>query len=322
MRLADRQLAWFCGLAGLAVLAATASSSEAQSPDQLPAAPKPQVLLAQTNLAMTGAPVHDEAAGGDAAAAGGHPAGDAEASPVVAMLPHPEESRYWISGQANIIFQGHLPFHSPLSGNQQLHQLRGAYKTSLVGTLYRAIRPTHSIRYNTDLILDLESAGGRGLERGAWDWPDSPTSMWCAIRILARRHTSLAMRFTRWSASHRRPRPRSRGPLRLAPSVPLRRVEFRIGKMTLPDFFDVNGSRLRLASAVHELDRGQQRRVGLRRRHPRIHRWRHGRVRRSRVGASAMASSPCPRSPMASIWTGPSAGRRDRTASSSCGTAL
>ncbi len=29
--------------------------------------------------------------------------------------------------------------------------------------------------------------------------------------------------------------------MRLAPSVPVRRVEFRVGKMTLPDFFDVNG---------------------------------------------------------------------------------
>ena len=28
--------------------------------------------------------------------------------------------------------------------------------------------------------------------------------------------------------------------MRLAPSVPARRIEFRIGKMTLPDFFDVN----------------------------------------------------------------------------------
>ena len=27
----------------------------------------------------------------------------------------------------------------------------------------------------------------------------------------------------------------------LAPSVPLRRIEFRIGKLTLPDFFDING---------------------------------------------------------------------------------
>jgi len=31
------------------------------------------------------------------------------------------------------------------------------------------------------------------------------------------------------------------GPFALAPSVPVRRIEFRIGKVTLPDFFDVNG---------------------------------------------------------------------------------
>ena len=33
----------------------------------------------------------------------------------------------------------------------------------MVGTLYTALRPTHSIRYNTDLIFDLEAAEGRGL---------------------------------------------------------------------------------------------------------------------------------------------------------------
>ena len=40
---------------------------------------------------------------------------------------------------------------------------RQEYKTSLVGTVYGAVRRSHSIRWNTDFILDLESAGGRGL---------------------------------------------------------------------------------------------------------------------------------------------------------------
>ena len=239
MRLADRQLAWFCGLAGLAVLAATASSSEAQSPDQLPAAPKPQVLLAQTNLAMTGAPVHDEAAGGDAAAAGGHPAGDAEASPVVAMLPHPEESRYWISGQANIIFQGRLPFHSPYEGTNSFRN-SAEYKTSMVGTLFTAVRPVRSIRYNTDLILDFESAGGRGLSQALGlagftnlDVVRNPNLG--STPYLARYEIHQVVGLSDKTMSQ------DPGPFALAPNVPERRVEFRIGKMTLPDFFDING---------------------------------------------------------------------------------
>jgi hypothetical protein len=83
-------------------------------------------------------------------------------APIVAMAPHPEDSRYWLSGQANIIFQGDLPFHSPYEGKNSFMS-RGEYKTSLVGTIYTALRPTHSTRFNNDLILDVESAGGRGL---------------------------------------------------------------------------------------------------------------------------------------------------------------
>ena len=87
-----------------------------------------------------------------------------EAAPAVFMAPHPEGSRYWLSGQANIILQGDLPFHSPYQGSNSFVG-RGEYKTSLVGTLFTALRPTRSIRYNTDLILDMESAGGRGLSQ-------------------------------------------------------------------------------------------------------------------------------------------------------------
>src|SRR5450631_3959080 len=82
--------------------------------------------------------------------------------PVLTMAPHPEDNRYWVSGQANIIFQGRLPFHSLYQGPNSFRN-SAEYKTSMVGTLFTALRPTHSIRYNTDFILDLESAGGRGL---------------------------------------------------------------------------------------------------------------------------------------------------------------
>src|SRR3954449_5768352 len=36
--------------------------------------------------------------------------------PQITMFPHPEGARYWLSGQANVIFQGRLPFHSLYEG--------------------------------------------------------------------------------------------------------------------------------------------------------------------------------------------------------------
>ena len=80
----------------------------------------------------------------------------------------------------------------------------------------------------------------------------------------------------------------------LATSVPVRRIEFRIGKMTLPDFLRLQRHRLRQPPAVHELDRGQQRRLGLCRRHARLHRRRHGRVRRPLLVRCATASFAMP----------------------------
>ena len=78
------------------------------------------------------------------------------------MFPHPEDARYWISGQANIIFQGRLPFHSLYEGTNSFRN-SAEYKTSMVGTLYTGLRRNRSVRYNTDFIFDMELAAGRGL---------------------------------------------------------------------------------------------------------------------------------------------------------------
>jgi high affinity Mn2+ porin len=61
-----------------------------------------------------------------------------------------------------------------------------------------------------------------------------------------------------------------RTPLSLFTRLPSHRLEFRIGKMSMVDFFECQSSRQRQPSAVHELDRRRQRRLRLCRRHPRI----------------------------------------------------
>ncbi len=160
-------------------------------------------------------------------------------APIVTMAPHAEDSRYWLSGQANIIFQGRLPFHSLYQGTNSFHN-SAEYKTSLLGTLYTAIRPTHSIRYNTDLILDLESAGGRGLSQafglaGFTNLDVVRNPNLGPTPYLARYQIHQVFGLTDETTSQ------ETGPFALAASVPVRRIEFRIGKMTLPDFFDLNG---------------------------------------------------------------------------------
>src|SRR5580700_1895822 len=78
-----------------------------------------------------------------------------------AMFPHFKDTRYWLSGQANFIFQTHPPFHADYSGQ---HSLGPNYEkaTSRVMTLYAGVRLNNS----TELLVDLEEAGGAALSQG------------------------------------------------------------------------------------------------------------------------------------------------------------
>jgi hypothetical protein len=221
---------------------AQAPAATTESFAQLPSAPAPQLQPAQ-QLAEADAsePLLDPQHGGigrkatDSSPVGREP----QDAPIVSMLPHPEDGRYWLSGQANIIFQGRLPFRSLYEGPNSFRN-SAEYKTSLLGTLFAAVRPTPSIRYNTDLILDIESSGGRGLSQALGiagftnlDVVRNPTLS--SDPYLARYEIHQVIGLTQQTTGQ------EPGPFGLAPSVPLRRVELRGGKMTLPDFFDVNG---------------------------------------------------------------------------------
>ncbi len=161
-----------------------------------------------------------------------------EPGPVVTMFPHPEDARYWLSGQANIIFQGQLPFHSPYQGTNSFRNA-AEYKTSMVGTLYTALRRNRSVRYNTDFIFDLESAAGRGLSQALGlagftnlDVVRNPNlgSTPYIARYQIRQVIGLTDKTTSQEVST----------FALSPIAPERRIEFRIGKLTLPDIFDLN----------------------------------------------------------------------------------
>lgn len=109
----------------------------------------------------------------------------------------------------------------------------------MIETLYTAVRPTHSVRYNTDLILDFESAGGRGLSEALGlagftnlDVVRNPNLG--SKPYIARYQVHQVIGLTSKMASQQ---PNF---FALAAEMPERRLEFRIGKMTLPDFFDFN----------------------------------------------------------------------------------
>ena len=160
------------------------------------------------------------------------------ASDIPTLFPHPETARYLLSGQANIIFQAHAPFHSPYEGPNSLVG-RGEYKTSLVGTVYAAFQLRRDPRSSTEVIANLESAGGRGISQALGlagftnlDVVRNPNLG--SVPYLARLqiHQSLGLSGQMVDAD--------RTQFSLATQVSARRIDLRLGKMSLPDFFDVN----------------------------------------------------------------------------------
>ncbi len=192
-------------------------------------------------------PSPQSAGGGHSTASLEHAENAADSGNLLTMFPHSDNTPWYIAGQANIIFQAHPGFHSPYQGTNSLHG-GGEYKTSMLGTLYLADqlqrllnRPAtdSSLRYNTDFILDLESAGGRGLSEALGlagftnlDVVRNPNLG--STPYIARAEIHQTIGFTSEMVDV------PRGPLSLATKAPVRRLEIRAGKMTLPDQFDIN----------------------------------------------------------------------------------
>ena len=159
----------------------------------------------------------------------------AQASDPTTVFEHPDTARFWLSGQANIIFQAHPAFPSPYSGENSLRP-SAEHATSTVLTLYTGVRLTA----NTEFMVDVESAGGRGISDafGLAGFTDldvvrNPTlgAAPYAARVMV--HQTIALGSDRIAVAPT--------PLAFAPSVPVRRLEWRIGKFGTADFFDVNG---------------------------------------------------------------------------------
>ena len=124
----------------IAALAGTADRGKAQTREDLPSAPEAQASFAAPVVNWQQALLPLQVGVGvkptDMSPVGHEP----QDPPITSMFPHPENSSWWLSGQANIIFQGRLPFHSLYEGPNSFRN-SAEYKTSMVGTLYTALRP-------------------------------------------------------------------------------------------------------------------------------------------------------------------------------------
>ena len=150
------------------------------------------------------------------------------------MFPHFKDARFWLSGQANFIFQTHPPFYAAYSG---AHSLSPDYEkaTSRVMTLYTGVRLDNS----TELLVDIEEAGGAALSTGLGlagntDLDIVRNPLLSKTPYLGRGMIHKVFALSKDKVENHR------SYFSLFDELPRRRLEIRFGKFSMPDFFDVN----------------------------------------------------------------------------------
>jgi len=150
------------------------------------------------------------------------------------MFPRIKNTHYWLSGQANFIFQANPGFPALYSGP---HSLSSRYEkaTSRVLTLYTGYRPDHS----NEFLVDLEEAGGSALSLGFGLAGNTDLDIVRNPLLSKSPYLGRAMYHHIFALSQDKVE-NERSFLSLFDELPRRRLEFRIGKFSLPDFFDIN----------------------------------------------------------------------------------
>lgn len=159
----------------------------------------------------------------------------ASGSEAVSTFPHELAHRLWISGQMNFIYQTHPPFSAEYSGPNSLDP---GYEKALsrVLTFYTGFQINHS----TEIITDVEEAGGRGLSNALGlagfsnlDAVRNPSLGEKPYFARLMFHEVIALSKDRIESDP--------GPLSTFSELPARRLECRAGKFGMVDFFDLNG---------------------------------------------------------------------------------
>ncbi|MGH9772560.1 MAG: carbohydrate porin [Candidatus Acidiferrales bacterium] len=155
----------------------------------------------------------------------------------VTLFPHSDTSCYWISGQANIVFQWHPSFPARYTGPNSLTPGAQSATTHIL-TLYTGYELSHT----TEVFADMEYATGGGI--GAAFGLAGYTNL-DSVRTAQGIPLSQAPYLARFMLRQIIPLTperieADRDELHLATSLPARRIEFRIGKFDVADFFDLN----------------------------------------------------------------------------------
>jgi hypothetical protein len=151
-----------------------------------------------------------------------------------AMFPHFKDARFWLSGQANFIFQTHPDFHAPYSGSNSLSP-NYEKATSRVMTLYTGVRLNNS----TELLVDIEEAGGAALSTGLGLAGDTDLDIVRNPSLSKAPYIGRGMIHKVFALSKDKVE-NQRSWLSLFDELPRRRLEIRFGKFSMPDFFDIN----------------------------------------------------------------------------------
>jgi len=231
-------------------------------------------VIAEAGPALGQIPYSPPAPGSSSA----QPADPSTDAAPAAMFPPFHDTRFWLSGQANFIFQTHPGFHALYSG---IISLSPHYEKALsrVLTLYTGARVNDS----TEVIVDIEEAGGTALSTGL-GLAGNPDLDIVRNPLLSKAPYLARGMFHKVFALSDDKIENERTPLSLFNELPRRRLEVRFGKFSLPDFFDQNsvGSDTHFQFTNWSVD--EQWRLGLCCRHPRLYRRSSRRLRRPQLG--------------------------------------
>jgi high affinity Mn2+ porin len=165
---------------------------------------------------------------------GGRPSGS-ESGHDGTFIDHGAFRSIWLGGQVNGIFQAHPSFAAPYSGPNSLQPGRESALSGLL-TIFFAIAPFRT----TELIIDPEMSLGGGLSQslGVAGFPNldvvrNPTLSHAPYIARLEIHQVVPL-CHQWIANQ------ERGSLSTLAMVPLHRLDFRFGKMSTVDRFDVN----------------------------------------------------------------------------------
>lgn len=151
-----------------------------------------------------------------------------------AMFPHFGDTRFWLTGQSNFIFQTHPPFHADYSGKNSLSP-NYEKATSRVLTLYTGVRLNDS----TEVLVDIEEAGGAALSTGLGLAGNTNLDIVRNPLISKAPYLARGMIHKIFALSKDKIE-NERSSLSLFDELPRRRLEIRFGKFSMVDFFDQN----------------------------------------------------------------------------------